>query len=167
MSMRTEQSRQLATAAPTSSRKYGILVVDDDDGARNVLGAWMRHQGYSVWLADGGHQAIGLITRHGDAIDIVFMDVNLPDQDGPVTLASLRALNPRIRCCFMSADTGAYTEDQLRGMSDAALLRKPFRLSQIPSTIVELAALEDRPALIESDLTRDGGLRNGTSGNST
>jgi hypothetical protein len=38
----------------------------------------------------------------------------MPDLDGPQTLAGLQRLSPQIRCCFLSADFGSYTEDELR-----------------------------------------------------
>jgi CheY-like chemotaxis protein len=135
----TEQSQQPSSESqqPTT-RMRGILVVDDDEGARNVLGAWMRRQGYTVWLAEGGEEAIGLCSRHGAAIDIVLMDVQMSNMDGPQTLAELRKLYPHVRCCFMSGDTGAYTEEELRAMSKVALLRKPFRLAEIPLILWQL-----------------------------
>ncbi len=144
-----------------SSRKRGILVVDDDAGARNVLGAWMRHQGCTVWLADGGQEAIGIFMRHADVIDIVFMDVHMPNREGPQTLAILRALRPQVHCCFLSANNGANAEEDLLAMSDATILGRPFRFTEIPLMLWELAGPVDPPEAFEDHHRHvDRGLEN-------
>src|SRR4051812_24357350 len=107
-------------------RKRGILVVDDEEGVRGVLDEAMRRRGFAVWLAAQGQEALDLYRQHGQAIDVVLLDVRMPGLDGPHTLAALQEINPRIRCCFMSGDLGSYAEWQLYNLGAAALIRKPF-----------------------------------------
>lgn len=140
---------------PTVPRKRGVLVVDDDQGVRAVVGAWLRHEGYAVWLAAGGREAIDIYGENSAAIDVVILDVNMPQIDGPETLASLRDRDPGIGCCFMSADTGAYTEAGLRGLR-AAFLRKPFRLTEFGRLLGELASPVDGDAARQDDRRHDG-----------
>ena len=63
----------------------------------------------------------------------------MPGRDGPQTLAALQQLQPRIRCCFMSGDTGGYTDKDLHEMGAAAVLCKPFRLAEISQVLLDLA----------------------------
>lgn len=51
--------------------------------------------------------------------------------DGPATLATTRNLAPHVPCCFMSGDTGRYTEAELLGLGAAAVLPKPFQLGEL------------------------------------
>jgi CheY-like chemotaxis protein len=118
---------------------YGILVVDDEACLRGVLNAVMRQQGFAVWLAAGGQEAVDLYRRHHEAIDVVLLDVRMPGQDGPQTLAALQELNPQLRCCLMSGDLGGYTEESLRHLGAAAVIRKPFRLAEVAQVLWELA----------------------------
>jgi CheY-like chemotaxis protein len=124
-------------------RKPGILVVDDEWGVRRLLKVGMRQQGFAVWLAAGGQEALELYRRHQETIDVVLMDVRMPGLDGPQTLAALRELTPQIRCCFMSGDAGSYTEDRLRNWSAAAVLQKPFPLAEVARVLWALAAGAD------------------------
>src|SRR5437016_1778549 len=126
-----EQGRlAVSTEAPnTVLRPYGILVVDDEVCMRGVLTIAMRQQGFVVWLAAACLEALDLYRLHHEAIDVVLMDVRMPGQDGPQTLAALQEVNPQIRCCFMTGDLGNYTEERLRSLGAAAVLRKPFRLA--------------------------------------
>ncbi len=59
-------------------REPGLLVVDDDAGVRGVLYGWMRLQGFAVWLAADGREALELYRRHRVSIDVVLLDVRMP-----------------------------------------------------------------------------------------
>ncbi|MFO0796079.1 MAG: response regulator [Gemmataceae bacterium] len=104
----------------------GILVVDDDAALRTVLGRELRKRGFAVWLAAGGREAVGLYTLLSDFIDLVLMDVNMPDLSGPAAFAELRSVTPDVRCCFMTADHRPETVAAL--VTDGALgvYHKPF-----------------------------------------
>jgi CheY-like chemotaxis protein len=142
--LKLEQDRLAHSAAAplVTPRKYGILAVDDEGAVRGVLDAGLRQHGFAVWPAANGQEALDLYRRHRDAIDVVLMDVRMPDLDGPQTLAALQGLNPRIRCCFMSGDTDRYTERQLCGLG-AGFLPKPFRLAEVARVLGDLASSAD------------------------
>jgi CheY-like chemotaxis protein len=120
-------------------RQYGLLVVDDDEGVRGVLGVGLRQQGFAVWLASGGREALDLYRQHSRAIDVVLLDVRMPGLDGPQTLAALQELNPQVCCCFMSGGLGSYTQEGLRDLGAAAVLPKPFRLPEVARVLLGLA----------------------------
>jgi CheY-like chemotaxis protein len=126
-----------------SPRKYCLLVVDDEECMRGVLNLAMRQQGFEVRLAANGREAIDLYRQDGRGIDVVLLDVRMPGLDGPQTLAALQALNPQIRCCFMSGDLGSYTESTLTALGAAALLLKPFRLAEVAQVLSELVSSAD------------------------
>jgi DNA-binding response OmpR family regulator len=117
-----------------------LLIVDDEEHVRSVLDLAMQQQGFVVWLASSGKEAIGLYRRHGQAIDMVLMDVRMPGLDGPQTLAALRQLNAQVRCCFMSGNLGSYTEWQLCNLGAIRVIRKPFHLAEITALLWGLAS---------------------------
>ena len=123
-----------------SLRPYGILVVDDEECVRGMLKAGMRQEGFIVWLAADGQEAIEQYRGHDQDIDVVLLDVRMPKLDGPQTLAALHELNPQIPCCFMSGDPGSYDEEKLRELGATALFRKPFRLPEVAPVLRRLAA---------------------------
>jgi len=138
---RDQGSLAESPAAPHAApRTYGVLVVDDEGGLRGVLDVGMRQEGFAVWLAANGREALDLYRRHRETIDVVLLDVLMPGLDGPQTLAALQALNPQIRSCFMSGDLGSYTEERLRGLGAAAILQKPFRLAEVAQVLRQLAS---------------------------
>ena len=131
-----------ATSCATP-QTYGILVVDDEWAVRGVLSVVLQGKGFALWLAANGQEALDLYRRHRETIDVVLLDVRMPGQDGPQTLATLQEVNPRVRCCFMSGDLGSYTEGELRDLGAAAVLQKPFRVTEVAHMLWKLAGEAD------------------------
>lgn len=119
-------------------RRPGVLVVDDQEFIRFMLNTALSKQGFAVWLAADGQEAIEIYGRHSQDIDLVLLDVRMPGLDGPQTLAILERLDPKVRCCFMSGDLGSYTYPELARPSVVQVLAKPFRLDEVTAILVEL-----------------------------
>jgi CheY-like chemotaxis protein len=117
-----------------------VLVVDDEDLVRKVLDQFLRKNGFAVWSAADGHEAADLYRRDRDSIDLVLLDVRMPEWDGPETLVHLQAINPEVRCCFMSAATGQYNHEDLLDLGAARILDKPFTLADLLGQLRQLTA---------------------------
>jgi DNA-binding response OmpR family regulator len=127
-----------ASAAVTKERPLGILIVDDDPSVRAMLEMGLRHHGFVVSLASQGQEALVLYRDHAQEIDIVLLDVRMPGMDGPQTLAALRQINPQVRCCFVSGETGDYTQEALLALGAAHYFKKPFSLSGVTQVLRQL-----------------------------
>jgi DNA-binding response OmpR family regulator len=101
---------------------------------------WLRRSGFAVWAASDGREAATLYQENRLAIDVVLLDVLMPDRDGPETLAVLRQVDACVRCCFMSGGTGKYSEAYLLDLGAIAVLQKPFRMSELAEQLVRVAA---------------------------
>jgi CheY-like chemotaxis protein len=72
------------------------------------------------------------------------LDVLMPVLDGPRTLDILREHNPDIRCCFATAGTSGYTDDDLYSRGAVYILRKPFSAAQIGQVLRNLVSSQPR-----------------------
>jgi len=82
-------SAVVAAAAEASADAGLILVVDDNAANREMLGRRLEREGHRVELADSGRQALDLLrTRH---VDLVLLDVMMPQVDGYEVLRQLKA----------------------------------------------------------------------------
>lgn len=151
------EEQPVAGTAPNPSREHGVLVVDDDESLREVLHVWLMHQGYGVWVAASGAEAIDLYKHNRDAISVVLMDVSMPIMDGPQTLAALREIDPQVCCCFMNGNRSGHAEGELLDRGAQAVVGKPFRLIDIGQPLWKLAAPIQRQTAIQDDLWRDDG----------
>lgn len=124
----------------TSVAPPGVLVVDDDDALRTVLGRELRKRGFAVWLAPGGREAVALYPRVADYVDLVLLDLNMPGVNGRETFAALREVAPDVRCCFMTADHRSESLAALLADGAIDVFHKPFSsLSELTLSLRELA----------------------------
>ena len=99
-----------------------ILVVDNDEGVGAFLETALQDHGFVVFVASSGRKAINLFQEK--PIDIVLMDIEMPDLNGPETLKRLQSIRPDVACSFMTASS-PLTKEHLGGAID--VFEKPFR----------------------------------------
>ena len=103
---------------------YGILICDDERDIRAALRIYLTGEGYEVFEAENGLQALELLRR--EPIHLVLMDVMMPAMDGITATAKLREISnvPVILLTAKSEDT-----DKLTGLACGAddYVTKPFR----------------------------------------
>lgn len=116
---------------PGQPRRPGVLIVDDEAGIRALLTLYLAEQGFSVWEAATGEQAVAVLDAQRAHIDLVLLDVVMPGLDGPQTLDRLRAIVPAIRCCYMSGYVGAHSAGDLRAGGALAVFEKPLQLATL------------------------------------
>jgi DNA-binding NarL/FixJ family response regulator len=101
-----------------------LLIAEDNDATRRFLVSVLRPRGFAVFATADGVEALELYRSHGPSIDLVLLDVDMPTLDGPATLAALRQINPKVRCCFMTGIAPLLQEHAKR--SEVHVFRKPF-----------------------------------------
>jgi diguanylate cyclase (GGDEF)-like protein/PAS domain S-box-containing protein len=101
-----------------------ILVVDDEPGARTSLGEVLRLSGYEATLAEGGREAVELLSSQ--SFDLMLLDLNMSDMDGHNVMEHIN--NQQIDCdiIIVSGETTfeQATQALRRGAQD--FLRKPY-----------------------------------------
>jgi DNA-binding response OmpR family regulator len=99
-----------------------ILVVDNDEGVGAFLKTTLQDHGFIVFVASSGRKAIKLFRAR--PIEIVLMDIGMPDLNGPETLEILQSIRADVPCFFMTASS-LLTKENLAGAID--VFEKPFR----------------------------------------
>ncbi|MFA4911845.1 MAG: response regulator, partial [Desulfobacteria bacterium] len=74
----------------------GLLIVDDEEGIRRSLNKAFQHEGYSIFLAKDGNEAIKIVYKNIDKIGIIISDLKMPGLDGIETLSAIGNINPEI-----------------------------------------------------------------------
>ncbi len=136
---KTETAEHAPTPRPARARR-GVLVVDDEHLVRIMVQLGLERDGFDVYVANNGREAIQLYRAHRESIDIVLLDVRMPGRDGPQTMDALRALNPKLLVCLMSGDTATYRLEDLRQRGATHFLAKPFRLDRLAKVLALLIA---------------------------
>ncbi len=115
-----------------------VLVVEDDNGLRDVLARGLREEGFQVTTAADGRAALASAV---DPPDAVVLDIGLPDSDGRDVCAALRAQGMHAPVLFLTARDGLH--DRLSGFAVGGddYLTKPFHVSEL---VARLRALLKR-----------------------
>lgn len=90
---------------------YRVLLVDDDPHIQTTNSAFLKKQGYEVYLAETGTEALRIAET--TALDGVVLDVDIPGMDGITLCRRLRELSG-IPVIFLSAY--AQTDDRIKGL---------------------------------------------------
>ncbi len=122
------------------SRPNGILIAEDNWLLRKSLGEVFRDQGFDLWTAANGSEAVELYQQFWPLIDIVLCDVQMPVMDGTKALEALRKINPSLRFCFMTGDTRTNKRANLLRLGAMRVFEKPFpSIAELAQDLWDLA----------------------------
>ena len=129
-------------ASADAARKGRVLVMDDEELIRNIVGIMLRALGHDAEFAENGEEAIAKYREAlstGRRFDIVILDLTVRGgMGGEETLHELLALDPGVKAVVSSgyADSSAISEYESRGFS--ACLAKPYEAEALRAILNEL-----------------------------
>ena len=113
--------------------KPTLLVVDDTPENLSLLSALLSPH-YRVKVAISGQRALEILSA-GTRVDLILLDVVMPEMDGPTLLGELRKRNPNTKVVFVSGYAEeTFSETQAR-IPNSVFLPKPFSLSELTATV--------------------------------
>src|SRR4051812_30547777 len=98
--------------SPVDNKKRRILIVDDDETSRHLVGKALEYEGYQVAQAENGNAGLDKIAEWKP--HLILLDVNMPGLNGLETLAKLRVMDEYVSVIFVSGNRK--TEDIMRGL---------------------------------------------------
>ena len=118
--------------------KETILVIDDEDVVLDIGVQLLQAMGYTVKSASGGNEAIGIYRQHRETIDMVILDMIMPDMGGGEVFDRLREINPRVAVLLSSGYSidGKAREILARGCN--GFIQKPFSMEKLSEKIREV-----------------------------
>lgn len=120
-----------------------ILLVEDEDGVREMVSRVLRQLGYRVLEARHGGAALDIAAMVEDPIDLVLSDVVMPNMDGPQMVERLSETRSGFKTLFMSGFTQGRLESHGVDLNRYRLLSKPYSLDKLAA---EVRAVLDEPA---------------------
>ena len=130
-------------AAPTGGTET-ILLVEDEDGVRELARDILRSNGYTVLEARNGAEALRLGEGHRGPLELLLTDVVMPRMSGRELAERMTALRADVTVLYMSG----YTDDAVirHGVlgSDTAFLQKPFTPAALVQRVRETLDLARR-----------------------
>jgi PAS domain S-box-containing protein len=135
--VRQEKREPVVTVSKGSGT---ILLIDDEEMIIKVGEELLRELGYKVLVARSGQGAIKLYKKNTDKIDLVIMDMIMPEMGGGETFDHLKEIDPDIKVLLSSGYSinGQASEILERGCD--GFIQKPFNINQLSEKIQGIMA---------------------------
>ncbi len=136
------------------TEKRHILVVDDDEANRDMLGRRLERMGFAVTRATGGLEALSFLAGH--PADLVVLDVMMPDPSGLQVLKTIRETPDLAHLPVILATAKFESQDVVDGLESGAddYITKPIDFPVLLARI-EVLLRPRRPASSETTSTRE------------
>jgi PAS domain S-box-containing protein len=128
-------------AAPARDLVHGretVLIVDDEDQVIEVTRQMLGLMGYNVLTARSGAEAIEVFTRHRRNIDLLILDMIMPDMDGGTTFDHIKKIDADVKVLLSSGYSLRGEAEKILGRGCRGFVQKPFSMEQISRKIREV-----------------------------
>ena len=120
-----------------------VLLVEDEDGVRQLAREYLETNGYTVLQAADGHAALELAGMHDGPIHLLMTDVVMPGISGRELAQRISKVRPDIKILYMSGYTDQAVVQHGILESGSVLLQKPFTMATLAAKLREILASEE------------------------
>jgi PAS domain S-box-containing protein len=130
--------RRKISPSPAARGTETILLVEDQDGIRDLVGEFLQNNEYTVLRAVDGNEALQIANEYQHPIHLLLTDVVMPNVGGRELANRLTQPRPQMKVLFMSgyADHASWTGELVEDTAD--VLQKPFSLDTLARKIRSL-----------------------------
>jgi DNA-binding NtrC family response regulator len=125
------------------SARPRVLVVDDEALIRWSIAETLGRQNYEIDEAGDGASAVRAVSPSGTPVDLVLLDLRLPDCHNLHVLTVIRDISPNTCVILMTAFGSAEILQEARRLGVFAIMDKPFEMGALPPLVAR--ALAARP----------------------
>lgn len=119
-----------------------ILLVDDDKALLRTLTDYLSHEGFEVWQARNGKQALACMDERTP--DVMVLDIGMPVMSGLEVLRRIQRPDGSMRCPVLVLTARTLMQDFLEGIAVDAFLSKPFSQEALLRTLRQILSAEKR-----------------------
>ncbi|MBW2732615.1 MAG: response regulator [Deltaproteobacteria bacterium] len=135
------QERETGTAdLPSIVPQEGIrvLLVEDDDLVRRAMVRSLRRSGYVCIEAVNGRDGVEKYQHAADEIDVVLLDVLMPEMDGEEAFDRLKAINDKVKVIITTGCADGLLKERLLTAGVSAFLAKPVAVKELRAAIAQV-----------------------------
>ncbi len=127
--------RRAMSAGASLPLQPTVLLVEDDELVLDAMTRMLVREGYLVLTASSGHDAIGMLRTPLQPINVVVLDVNLPDVSGIDLCARIRELHPTMPVVVCTGSTNPEDLAELLKMGVRRCFHKPVAMADLLASV--------------------------------
>jgi len=108
-----------------------ILIVDDEDDLRQIVGRILSREGHIVQTASNADEAMAIVTQYGEIIDFVILDLEFPGKSGTELYGDIIAEQPLMKVLLSSGQALGAAAEKLLREGAVGFLQKPYDLWEL------------------------------------
>lgn len=136
----TRRASPASTFVAPRSVARTILLIDDEPAVRVVTGRLLRELGHQVIEAESGRRGLELFRSRASAIDLVVLDLTMPEQSGEQILEQLTRVRREVRVAITSGFQATDASKLLAVPNVVGFLAKPHTLTNLEMILASLDA---------------------------
>jgi two-component system, cell cycle sensor histidine kinase and response regulator CckA len=140
------EARPPAATAPVAAVTETLLVVEDEDDVRRMARRMLESSGYTVLTARSAAEALLLLERHDQKVQLMLTDVVMPGMSGPDLVARLAEIQPGIRVLYTSGHTDNVALRSAVMDGGLEFIAKPYSRAELLRKIREALSHESETA---------------------
>lgn len=121
-----------------TDRRKGILIVEDENEIRTLLALVLDAEGFTVYEARDGEEALAVLRNHDGRVDLMITDLGLPKLGGIELIEQVRASYRAMKIVGSSGYSRHSIREEVLNAGADAFLAKPFLTDEVVKFIRQL-----------------------------
>ncbi len=120
-----------------ASPQASVLIIDDERPVREAISDILEIEGIAVIAADNGEMGVQLYRQNQAQIQLIILDLSMPNMSGEETLAQLQAINPNVNVILSSGYSESNVTALIAQKDHVKFLAKPYKIDHLLAKIAE------------------------------
>ena len=125
-----------------NKEKRTALIVDDEKIMLDIESFMLQKAGFNTLKASNSEEACRLYEEKKEHIDIVVLDMLMPDEKGTDTYKSLKRMNPDIRVLISTGSEKDRDVDEILNDGQNGFIKKPFKFDEFTSNVNTILSMK-------------------------
>ncbi len=137
-SEKRQMRKELSSGKLNAVRNICVLLVEDEEILRVMFASMLESCGIEFLEAENGRHAVEMYKQHWQQIDVVVLDMIMPEMDGPDAFRAMKKINPGIRTLL---STGFSLNNEIQSVLDEGVMgfiQKPFMPNELIERIIQV-----------------------------
>lgn len=135
----SREEKEIIPVKRTKGQKLKVMVVDDEKLFQKLARDMLKKFGYQVKVCENGKAAVEYYKKSWKQVDLVLLDMVMPEMNGKETFLALQKINPLVKVILSSGFSMDEDAQEILNQGVLGFIQKPFDANELGKVIDEVA----------------------------